>query len=115
MKLYRGIISDNEKQAMKYIKSTNGTGAKDYGVGVYFTSEKETAEYYGNYIFEFDIDPLLLKQVSHDVYIMTKKDFKEYFQNLHCELIQSLDLGINAKYIFTSTTWIKYRKGEEYK
>lgn len=101
--IYRGILADNKKEADRYIKSTKTMGAQDFGKGMYWTLDEDTAKNYGNYIYKATINRSEAKKIleAQDIVLLSK----EFHKTLSPILVDQLDIGYNAQYTFYPKLW----------
>lgn len=103
MKIYRGIIANDQKTADQWIKSTNTIQSTDFGRGIYWTQDSLVAMEYGNFIYSAEIKLEEAKKVlaAQEIVLLTSETHKA----LETSLEASLDCGIKAQYTFNSSDW----------
>ncbi|HEY0221636.1 MAG TPA: ArdC-like ssDNA-binding domain-containing protein [Lactovum miscens] len=103
MKIYRGLIADDQKTADKWIKSTKTIQATAFGKGMYWTQSPLIAMEYGNFVYSAEIRSIEAKKIleAQDIVLLTAETHK----GLSPSLEATLDLGINANYKFKFRDW----------
>lgn len=103
MKIYRGVIADDQKTADKWIKSIKTIQATAFGKGMYWTQSPLIAMEYGNFVYSAEIRSVEAKKIleAQDIVLLTAETHK----GLSPSLEATLDLGINANYKFKFRDW----------